>query len=168
VTCKSGFGLADDNCYACLIQKCKDCDGHPKKCKKCKLYHYYDEQKELCSRCNFGCEQCMDTKVCIRCGLLFQMNKTDKEVGKCSLSIIMSIGILIGLIIPCILVWGLTYYLCLRTKPLKYDDQGMPIVPVVRRRNRADRRNNASPVKVSLKGKIKDFLYVSTGLDGNN
>ena len=80
---------------------------------------------------------------------------------------IMSIGILVALVFPCIAVWCATYYFCLRTKPLKFDKFGNPILPKITARvQRSRNRRFTGNKKDSFKGKLKDFLYVSTGLDG--
>jgi len=139
--CKRGHGLAEDQCYACLIEKCEDCSGDPKKCVSCKSYHFYQDQTKECKRCAFGCEECENEEICVKCGFIFK----NVNNGKCRISILLLILIVVALIAPCVLVWSATYYFCLKAES-KFDEDGKII------RGGASGKNNRN----RFTGKMKE------------
>lgn len=153
--CKKGHGVTEGACYACLIEKCEDCSGDPKKCVSCRSYHYYQDQLEKCMRCGFGCQECQNDSSCLKCGFIFKIKNSNKM--ECRLSVFLLVMILMALIAPCGVVWTITYCLCLKTRP-KFDENGNVVIPNIRR---VERRFTGKQVKnLPLKKKVEEFLFV--------
>lgn len=155
--CKKGHGLTEGACYSCLIEKCEDCSGDPKKCVSCRSYHYYQDQLEECKRCGFGCKECQSDRSCEKCGFIFKKKNSNK--GECRISVFLVIMILIALIIPCVFVWTLTYCLCLKSRPPKFDENGNMIKPKMNTR-RTEKRFTGKQEKPTFKKKIQTFFCV--------
>lgn len=152
--CKKGHGLTEGACYSCLIEKCEDCSGDPKKCVSCRSYHYYEDKVEECKRCGFGCKECHNSKSCEKCGFIFKIKNSNKT--ECRISVFLLIAILIALIAPCIFIWTLTYCICLKSRP-KYDENGNIVIPPPRK---SEKRFTGRQQKVPLKKKIENFLFI--------
>lgn len=154
IVCKKGHGLTEGACYSCLIEKCEDCSGDPKKCVSCRSYHYYQDQLEECRRCGFGCKECQTEKSCEKCGFIFK--KKNSNHGECRISAFLLIVILVALIAPCVFVWTLTYCICLKSRP-KYDENGNVVIPNIRR---TEKRFTGRQEKLPFKKRIQNFLFV--------
>lgn len=101
--CSSNYGLTSNYCFRCKINNCLDCSGNPDKCVNCSPFYHYDEFKQRCSFCGYGCEDCSSKENCLNCAFLFKFDNKGGKNCKFNFSLFcVVVAILLG---PCVVVW---------------------------------------------------------------
>jgi proprotein convertase subtilisin/kexin type 5 len=80
--CPEGYGLIGQTCQKCQVQNCKTCKSlttcteciadnflfGDKTCNStCPISHFKNVLNNKCERCGSLCEQCSDSKICLKC-----------------------------------------------------------------------------------------------------
>ena len=94
--CEDGKVSISGECFGCEDEKCKVCSNNLKEClecfppnisykgqcvDKCPIGTYEDAKKNICSDCDFSCDDCLDKETCLQCKKGYYMLN-----GKCLLN----------------------------------------------------------------------------------
>lgn len=112
IECELGFGLNEAECILCNRTNCLNCDGNEEDCVKCAPYHFREPieggKYHECTKCGFGCQDCVNKEKCVTCGSMFIHSVVDNSnciVNHAKLFIILVLIMASLCVSSCIAFW---------------------------------------------------------------